>query len=76
MECVQNQEVILEWERKLQAAMEQLPDRPRRLLVILNPYGGSQSARRVWDLTVHPIFQLAGAQQVNSFNMTWISPLT
>ena len=50
----------MDWERRLRAALQQLPDRPRRLLVVINPYGGSQSARAVWDHTVHPIFDHAG----------------
>ena len=36
--------------------------RPRRLLVFLNPFGGSRRARQTWDNVVKPVFDKAGVK--------------
>ena len=34
--------------------------RPRRLLVFVNPFGGSRRAHQIWETTVRPVFDKAG----------------
>lgn len=40
------------------------PDRPRNLLVIVNPYGGAREAMQLWTKKVEPVFSLAGVKAV------------
>ena len=53
--------MVLGWAERLQAALQALPDRPRRLLVIVNPFGGAKEAMRTWEHSVAPVFAHAGA---------------
>ena len=34
--------------------------RPRRLLVFVNPFGGSKRAGQIWESVVRPVFDKAG----------------
>ena len=34
--------------------------RPRRLLVFVNPFGGSRRAGQIWETVVRPVFDKAG----------------
>ena len=52
--------MVLDWARRLQAALKALPDRPRRLLVLINPFGGAREARQTWEHKAAPIFDHAG----------------
>ena len=47
------------WLEHIQALLDRLPDRPDRLFVVINPYGGTQRADLVWRDTVKPIFERA-----------------
>jgi diacylglycerol kinase family enzyme len=33
--------------------------RPKQLLVLINPFGGSRCARQTWETTVRPVFDAA-----------------
>lgn len=33
--------------------------RPQRLLVFVNPFGGSRRAQQIWETTVRPVFDKA-----------------
>ena len=37
-------------------------DRPRTLLIVINPMGGNQNASSIYKDTVEPLFTLAGIQ--------------
>ena len=59
---LQDEGVIKDWARRLHGALQGLQDRPRKLLVLINPFGGSREAKHTWEHTVAPIFNHAGAQ--------------
>lgn len=44
----------------LQVALNGQHDRPKRLLVFINPFGGKQEAPKIFSTKVSPIFALAG----------------
>lgn len=60
MRLLQSGEGASDWAAALKAAMRKQTDRPRSLLVFLNPYGGARQAQSVWDTVASPIMQLAG----------------
>jgi len=57
---LQSGEGASDWAAALKAAMRKQTDRPRSLLVFLNPFGGARQAQSVWDTVASPIMQLAG----------------
>jgi len=52
-------EVAKEWVATISAALALCHDRPRNLLVFLNPFSGAKRARQVWEGAAMPIFQRA-----------------
>ena len=36
------------------------PQRPRRLLVFVNPFAGARRGKKIWDTVVRPVFDKAG----------------
>lgn len=60
MHAVQSGEGAADWAAALKAAIRKQTDRPRSLLVFLNPFGGAKQAQSVWDSIANPVMQLAG----------------
>jgi hypothetical protein len=59
----QAEEVVKAWSTDVQEAIEDSSQqRPRTLLVLLNPYGGSGRARGVWEREAFPLLAQAGAR--------------
>lgn len=58
--ALQHGEGAADWTAALRAAIRRVHDRPRSLLVFLNPYGGARQAQAVWDKVAGPIMQLTG----------------
>ncbi|XP_042147602.1 ceramide kinase-like [Ixodes scapularis] len=54
-----DQALVHRWADALQDALRG-ESRPRRLLVLVNPFGGRKRAPRIYQRKVAPIFQLAG----------------
>lgn len=52
--------VLDEWQQRISAAAAREPRRPRRLLVFVNPFGGSRRAAQIWRNVVKPVFDKAG----------------
>ncbi|KAL4433742.1 hypothetical protein ABPG75_000183 [Micractinium tetrahymenae] len=52
--------VLDEWQQRISAAVAREPRRPRRLLVFVNPFGGSRRAAQIWQNVVKPVFDKAG----------------
>ena len=53
-------EVVAEhWVDHIQGFLDRQPDRPDRLFVVINPYGGSQRADLVWRDVAKPVFDRA-----------------
>ena len=52
--------LVREWAEKIWANLQRQQLRPRRLLVLLNPFGGAQRARQIWATRVQPIFDRSG----------------
>ena len=48
---------------RINSAIRQSGHRPRSLLVLLNPFGGTRKAKEVWRDIAMPIFDLAGDVQ-------------
>lgn len=59
--CCLLQELLQQWSLAINAAVGQMPRRPRHLLVVINPYGGSRQARALYQSVVRPVFEKAGA---------------
>ena len=57
---VQSAEVVRDWAAAVNTAVRQCTQRPKSLLVFLNPFGGARQALRVWQKVAVPIFDLAG----------------
>ena len=45
---------------RINSAIRQSSHRPRDLLVLLNPFGGTRKAKEVWRDIAMPVFNLAG----------------
>ena len=58
---MQDYRLVQDWAARLNVEIGLEMDRPRRLLVIINPYGGAKQAMDTWEKIVEPIFQNAGA---------------
>jgi hypothetical protein len=58
---LQHGEGAADWTAAVQSSIRKSADRPRSLLVFLNPFGGSRQAQAVWDKVARPIMLLAGA---------------
>jgi hypothetical protein len=54
------QGTVAAWAQAVNAAVAAQPRRPRRLLVIVNPYGGARQARALYQSVVRPVFAKAG----------------
>lgn len=52
-----------EWATKISEQLQQQHWRPRRLLVLLNPYGGARLARHIWATMVQPMFDKCGRSE-------------
>jgi diacylglycerol kinase family enzyme len=52
--------MLQDWLARINAAIAAQPRRPRRLLVFVNPFGGSRRAAQIWRSTVRPVFDKAG----------------
>lgn len=50
------------WARHIQDRLDAQPQRPRRLFVVINPYGGHRRADQVWQDLAKPIFERAHIQ--------------
>ncbi|KAG2498761.1 hypothetical protein HYH03_003500 [Edaphochlamys debaryana] len=48
-----------EWAAAINARVQLIRDRPRNLLVFVNPFSGARRARSVWERDVEPVFQKA-----------------
>lgn len=57
-----SQEVVRGWERAINTRLQAMQERPRSLLVVINPYGGARAARKVWDRVSRAVFQQAGVR--------------
>ncbi|XP_028934851.1 ceramide kinase isoform X3 [Ornithorhynchus anatinus] len=47
------------WLQALRESLEKLTTRPKHLLVYINPFGGKQQAKRIYEQKVAPLFSLA-----------------
>ena len=59
---MQDGQVVQEWVMRINAALRMNPQRPRSLLVIVNPYGGARKALQIWETVGAPTFNRAGVQ--------------
>ncbi|KAM4696069.1 ceramide kinase-like [Rhinophrynus dorsalis] len=59
----QNSQVAHEWVNSLEEKIKQTgAQRPKRLLVFINPFGGRGKASKIYSTKVCPLFQLAGIE--------------
>ncbi|DBA70237.1 TPA: hypothetical protein ACH3X2_012144 [Trebouxia sp. C0005] len=58
-------DVVEEWAMRINSAIWQSSHRPRDLLVLLNPFGGTRKAKEVWRDIAMPVFNLAGVRCMN-----------
>lgn len=54
-----SQEQVKDWVVQINSALGSLLDRPKNLLVFVNPYSGSKKAAQAWETEVLPVFQKA-----------------
>ena len=57
----QEEEAAKTWAADVASALADAPQRPRTLLVLLNPWGGSGRARGIWEREAYPVLSRAGA---------------
>uniref|UniRef100_A0A915EK75 DAGKc domain-containing protein n=1 Tax=Ditylenchus dipsaci TaxID=166011 RepID=A0A915EK75_9BILA len=50
------------WSDLLSAALRVIPQRPKNLLVFINPFGGKGKADDIYSKKIEPLFQLVGVQ--------------
>lgn len=50
------------WKAQLDACIARQPDRPKRLLVFVNPFSGRRMAMSVWETKCLPLLELAGIE--------------
>ncbi|GFR45202.1 hypothetical protein Agub_g6596 [Astrephomene gubernaculifera] len=55
-------EQVKEWVAAINGRVQLIRDRPRSLLVFINPYAGARRARHIWEREVLPVFQRARIQ--------------
>jgi ceramide kinase len=48
-----------QWEQILKESLIGMPERPRKLLVFINPFGGKRKAQYIYDNQVRPLFDMA-----------------
>ena len=53
-------EVISWWFTSLTSLLNPTNNRPSRLLVFINPFGGHGRAKQIWENNVASVFQIAG----------------
>ncbi|GLI70536.1 hypothetical protein VaNZ11_015451 [Volvox africanus] len=53
-------EVAKDWVNAINQRVRDIRDRPRNLLVFINPYAGTRLARLTWERHALPVFQRAG----------------
>ena len=57
----QEEESAKSWAADVASALADAAHRPRTLLVLLNPWGGSGRAQGVWEREAYPVLSQAGA---------------
>jgi len=62
----QSAEVAVEWAARINNALRQATQRPRALLVFVNPFGGARRARRTWQRVAEPVLAAAGAAALHA----------
>uniref|UniRef100_A0A3B5B411 Ceramide kinase-like n=1 Tax=Stegastes partitus TaxID=144197 RepID=A0A3B5B411_9TELE len=55
-----SQELCEQWIRVTNEQLSLLTDRPKSLLVYINPYGGKRRGKRIYEQKVAPVFRRAG----------------
>ncbi|XP_037837236.1 ceramide kinase isoform X2 [Kryptolebias marmoratus] len=55
-----DQELCEQWVRATNEQLSSLTNRPKSLLVYINPYGGKQRGERIYEQKVAPVFRRAG----------------
>ncbi len=63
-----------EWVANIRTALKEVRDRPRNMLVLINPFGGARKALQVWQNVAEPVFQLTGAQAASYFQSQFQTP--
>lgn len=59
---MQDEALVKDWVQRISAATKAFVNRPRNLLVIVNPWGGAKRAVPIWRIIALPVFQLAGTK--------------
>ena len=49
-----------QWAARLNIEIKLEMDRPRKLLIVINPFGGAKQAFKTWEEVVEPVFKTAG----------------
>nr|XP_045600791.1 ceramide kinase-like isoform X2 [Procambarus clarkii] len=55
-------DVVVAWYHAIWGLLHGLPQRPRRVLVVINPVGGRRHAHRIYSRKVAPLFSRAAVQ--------------
>ena len=53
-------EVISWWSTTITSLVNPANNRPKNLLVFINPFGGHGTAKQIWENKVAPVFSVAG----------------
>uniref|UniRef100_A0A1I7SAB0 DAGKc domain-containing protein n=1 Tax=Bursaphelenchus xylophilus TaxID=6326 RepID=A0A1I7SAB0_BURXY len=52
-----------QWEALLKKPLSELSERPKNIIVFINPYGGKGKAKQIYDKQVEPILELVGVNR-------------
>jgi diacylglycerol kinase family enzyme len=66
----------VEWAARINNALRQATQRPRALLVFVNPFGGARRARRTWQRVAEPVLAAAGAAALHALRTARVSSLS
>ncbi|CEF66383.1 Ceramide kinase [Strongyloides ratti] len=50
------------WVKLLTENLKQLPERPKKLVIFVNPFGGKGKAKKIYDTKVEPFFKMVGIE--------------
>uniref|UniRef100_A0A0N4ZU84 DAGKc domain-containing protein n=1 Tax=Parastrongyloides trichosuri TaxID=131310 RepID=A0A0N4ZU84_PARTI len=50
------------WVALLSQKLQELPERPKKLVIFVNPFGGKGKAKKIYDTKVEPFFKMVGIE--------------
>ncbi|KAK5637889.1 hypothetical protein RI129_000192 [Pyrocoelia pectoralis] len=55
-------DLVIQWVQTMQSVLNKLVDRPKRILMFVNPYGGRKNGVKICENYARPLFEVAGVE--------------